>query len=252
MVQFQLLIGLVSSLLCYGIRILPAGRFNTTKAYAEPRRLQNVFVEKPNSPDEHLVGDLPLQQRPFPTQHWAGHLPASSSNDKYFFYWLFAPEAATREELVDVPLLIWLNGGPACSSMDGLFIENGPMRLTRNPQTNAFELTYEQHSWHKAPAYTLYIDQPVGTGLSFTTSQMYPRNDEEVNTDIYYFLQEFFALHSDKFVANGVLNRNLFFSGESYAGTSQMFAVTAAVDSTMGRYDAHGNRNSHLLLFFCS
>jgi len=69
------------------------------------------------------------------------------------------------------------------------------------------------------PAYTLYIDQPVGTGLSFTTSKKYPRNDLEVNVDFYHFLQSFFSVHSDKFVgANQRVNRGFYFSGESHAG----------------------------------
>jgi carboxypeptidase D len=192
--------------------------------------MRDLFVHVPASPDGHLVQSLPLLMTNggvLPTQHWAGHLPASSSNDKYFFYWLFAPSLVTtqpEEEPIpeaDVPLIIWLNGGPACSSMDGLFIENGPIRLQVNPSTGAYEVVSDPHSWHLAPAYTLYIDQPVGTGLSFTTSRMYPRNDREVNTDFYYFLQSFFKLHADKFVnaATGTVHRRLYFSGESYAGT---------------------------------
>lgn len=211
-----------SFLSCEAVRILPSSRRNTTTPAEWSRRLENVWVEPPKSPDDHLVSSLPLQQDDFPTLHWAGHLPASSSNDKYFFYWLFAPDSLSPNDATtlpdNVPLLIWLNGGPACSSMDGLFLENGPLRLTRDPQTNEFRVTYAPYSWHKAPAYTLYIDQPVGTGLSFTTSRMYPRNDEEVNRDFYYFLQSFFTLHSDKFVENGALKRDLYFSGESYAG----------------------------------
>lgn len=192
--------------------------------------MRDLFVHMPSSPDGHLVQSLPLMMTnggALPTQHWAGHLPASSSNDKYLFYWLFAPSLVTTkpEEApipeADVPLIIWLNGGPACSSMDGLFIENGPIRLQVNPSTGAYEVVPDPHSWHLAPAYTLYIDQPVGTGLSFTTSRMYPRNDREVNADFYYFLQSFFKLHADKFVdaATDTVRRRLYFSGESYAGT---------------------------------
>jgi carboxypeptidase D len=79
-------------------------------------------------------------------------------------------------------------------------------------------LVAAKHSWHKAPAYTLYIDQPVGTGLSFTTGKNYPRNDKEVNTDFYIFLQSFFKVHADKFVTEQRVNRPFYFSGESHAG----------------------------------
>ena len=203
----------------------------------ERRNLKrNVQVEIPDSPDGHLVTDLPLLDKSqFTTPHWAGHLPASPGGTKYFFYWLFAPEMnedAVLNDNNDVPLLIWLNGGPGCSSMDGLFLENGPFRLQLNETTQQYQLNTDDHySWHKLPAYTLYIDQPVGTGLSFTTNRQYPSNDAELSTDFYYFLQSFLDFHRDKFVVSSddndhnqqqqqilSLNRPLHFSGESYAG----------------------------------
>jgi carboxypeptidase D len=202
------------------IRILPRSTTNSS-----PRRSRQtsttppaVHVPVPSSPDDHLVDSLPLlDDASFTTKHWAGHLPAvGHSGDKYFFYWLFAPE--TSHDSTDIPLIIWLNGGPACSSMDGLFIENGPFRFDVDKNTGKYVLVPNPYSWHKTPAYTLYIDQPVGTGLSFTTSGMYPTNDREVNVDFYYFLQQFFSLHGNKFVLDGKVSRKVFFSGESYAG----------------------------------
>lgn len=186
------------------------------------RRLKNVDVVVPTSPDDHLVESLPfLPEGSFKTKHYAGHLPASSSGDKYFFYWLFEPDlgrnSVTDEETI--PLLIWLNGGPGCSSMDGLFLENGPFRLETNDE-NEWVMRTHDDSWHKTPAYVLYIDQPVGTGLSFTTSEKYPRNDKEVNQDFYYFLTQFLKLHSDSFLDSDktTVKRPFFFSGESHAG----------------------------------
>jgi carboxypeptidase D len=77
----------------------------------------------------------------------------------------------------------------------------------------------DEYSWHKSPAFVVYIDQPVGTGISFTTSRKYPTNDVEVNTDFYFFLKEFLSLHKDKFLNDSnTLNRPLYFSGESHAG----------------------------------
>lgn len=195
------------------------------------RTVKTVDVEQATSPQDHLVKNLPLlQDGTLDVDHWAGHLPASANGDKYFFYWLFAPDlgdsagsdssTSTPTITDDIPLLIWLNGGPGCSSMDGLFLENGPLQWQPDPTTKQYRLVANPHSWHKAPAYTLYIDQPVGTGLSFTTDQQqgYPTNDEKVNIDFYYFLQSFLTLHTDKFAKNNRLRRPLYFSGESHAG----------------------------------
>ncbi|MFN9980167.1 MAG: S10 family serine carboxypeptidase-like protein, partial [bacterium] len=147
----------------------------------------------------------------------------------------------------DIPLLIWLNGGPGCSSMDGLFLENGPFRFlmpgqsyehyqgTQQQDTSQCRIEINPFSWHKAPAYTLYIDQPVGTGLSFSKKSNWAKNDLEVNVDFYAFLQNFLLLHKDKFVQESPIYANkqgsdegdlslyrmkrpLFFSGESHAG----------------------------------
>jgi carboxypeptidase D len=202
----------------------------------------NVHVPVAKSPDDHVVSNLPLlNNEDFKAKHWAGLLPVNDKKDGYLFYWLFAPDPVrlaeaknsglVKEDESNVPLVVWLNGGPACSSMDGLWIENGPFRLdpgntNSGSRGNWNNMKVFEHSWHKAPAYMLYIDQPVGTGLSFTTSGNYPNNDERVNEDFYYFLTEFMKLHAT--TLNVViphqknlppkLQRPFFFSGESHAG----------------------------------
>lgn len=178
------------------------------------------------SPEDHLVADLPyLNPQSFTTRHYAGHIPASQEDDKKLFYWLFEPDISSHPEITDsdIPLLIWLNGGPGCSSMDGLFIENGPLKLVPPSESHSdWSIQTNEYSWHKAPAYMLYIDQPVGTGLSFTKKKKYCKNDQEINLDFYVFLQNFLHVHEDKFVveSNGrkQMNRKLYFSGESHAG----------------------------------
>lgn len=179
--------------------------------------------EEITHPDDHLVTSLPLlADGAFNTRHWAGHLPASKDpKDKKIFYWLFEPGNAANAQEKDIPLILWLNGGPGCSSMDGLWLENGPLRLKNDG--NKWVVDVNEQSWNNAPAWTLYVDQPVGTGLSFTRKETYCKNDFEVNRDFHYFLEEFFLLHSDKFLSdnsNGekILRRSFYFSGESHAG----------------------------------
>jgi carboxypeptidase D len=202
-------------------------------ASAEATRLAAAAAA--SSPDEHLVSEpLPLWRDPagpFPTRHWAGHLPASPEDDKYLFYWLFEPPQRADDANAGnatIPLVIWLNGGPGCSSMDGLWLENGPFRLALNSSggnsssapadaDQKYGVAADPHSWHLAPAYALYVDQPVGTGLSFTKTKTYPSDDASVNVDFYRFLLSFFGLHAALFVKEDgdkkVVNRPVYFSG---------------------------------------
>jgi carboxypeptidase D len=217
-----LLLLLLSASTTNAIRVLPSNDV-LWNATTSGRVLlgKKVDVPVPASPDDHLVESLPLlDNAKFPTKHWAGLLPASDSGHKYLFYWLFAPAGVENAaQNTDIPLLIWLNGGPACSSMDGLWLENGPFRLTKSGNNNDWSIEIDEFSWHNAPAYVLYLDQPVGTGLSFTTNAHHPKNDGEVNVDFYHFLQEFLKLHGDKFVDETItVKRPVYFSGESHAG----------------------------------
>ena len=225
---------------CSGRRIQPnqiGGNHTTTFDRFLNTNGEKVEVPIPSSPDDHLVRNLPLlDEESFPTDHWAGLLPASDDGHKYLFYWLFAPNNPGQKPDEDIPLIIWLNGGPACSSMDGLWLENGPFRLTQS--SGKWSIEIDDFSWHNAPAYVVYIDQPVGTGISFTTNGNYPSNDHEVNVDFYYFLTKFLQLHSDKFLmtppsladeedsqsssssssSSMMVKRPFYFSGESHAG----------------------------------
>lgn len=215
---------------CRAVRILPSLRdhsnypqdtfVNITKGKASYNR-----QVKARSPEDHLVTTLPyLDSSSFHTKHYAGHLPASQDeSDKQLFYWLFAPDFSNNNQSDSdkVPLIIWLNGGPGCSSLIGLFIENGPFSFVLNG--GSYNLEINPFSWHKAPAWLLFIDQPVGTGLSYTTKHNYCDTDAKINADFYYFLTQFFLLHRDVFLfvnGDGILTvkRPFFFSGESHAG----------------------------------
>jgi carboxypeptidase D len=110
--------------------------------------------------------------------------------------------------------------------MDGLFLEHGPFRLEQN-EAGEWNIKLHPYSWHKSPAYMVYVDQPVGTGLSFTRKKNYCRDDMEINYDFHYFLQNFLLTFSDLFLMDHPnsrdelpyqMKRPFYMSGESYAG----------------------------------
>lgn len=80
--------------------------------------------------------------------------------DQHIFWYFFETRKGDPK---DAPLTVWINGGPGSSSMIGLFQEHGPCQLYNNG--TMFQNPY---SWNNV-SNMLYIDQPVGVGLSYTT-----------------------------------------------------------------------------------
>ena len=74
------------------------------------------------------------------------------------FYWMFE----SRHEPSTDPVLLWMTGGPGCSSEVALFGENGPCSVNANG-TGTIRNPY---SWNSR-ANVIYIDQPAGTGFSY-------------------------------------------------------------------------------------
>lgn len=56
-----------------------------------------------------------------------------------YFYWMFE----SRQDPSSDPLLLWLTGGPGCSSELSLFLENGPFVIngTNEPTFNPYGIT---------------------------------------------------------------------------------------------------------------
>ncbi|XP_051122076.1 serine carboxypeptidase-like 45 [Andrographis paniculata] len=120
-----------------------------------------------------------------------------------FYYFVEAEVDPTSK-----PLVLWLNGGPGCSSLGvGAFSENGPFR----PRGN--DLASNEYSWNRE-ANVLYLESPIGVGFSFSSnSSSYDGVDDKITArDNLVFLQNWFK----KFPQ--YKDRNLYITGESYAG----------------------------------
>ena len=163
------------------------------------------------------------------------------------FFWFFESQRAPKND----PVLLWMTGGPGCSSEVALFGENGPCKVVGDGSTG--ETKYNPFGWNKrgrfgakvevtlarkekereretasrdprspAPvaalfpmrvgtANLLYIDQPAGTGFSIFEAGEKDRTEEQVSSDMDEFLQLFFA-------KNGYRDQPFYAFGESYGG----------------------------------
>ena len=73
---------------------------------------------------------------------YAGNLRTTVEFHNNYFFWLF-PQPQTQTP--NAPLILYLNGGPGSTSMNALFMENGPLRVRQLDPTDpdSFEVTYE-------------------------------------------------------------------------------------------------------------
>lgn len=138
-------------------------------------------------------------------RHYAGYV--SVAHGRALFYWFFQADQAEASQL---PLAVWFNGGPGCSSVgNGALSELGPFYT--NPAGNG--LIVNPFSWTKA-ANIIFVESPVSTGFSYSnvTSDYDQFSDEAIAEDAYSFLLGWF----DKFPE--YKPNDFYLLGESYAG----------------------------------
>ncbi|KAB2628382.1 serine carboxypeptidase-like 45 [Pyrus ussuriensis x Pyrus communis] len=136
-------------------------------------------------------------------QQYAGYVTVDEKQGRSLFYYFV--EAQT--DPASKPLVLWLNGGPGCSSVGGAFIEHGPF------QPSGDILLKKDFSWNRE-ANMLYLESPAGVGFSYSANKSFYGfvNDDITARDNLEFLQRWF----DEFPE--YKNRDLFITGVSYAG----------------------------------
>lgn len=139
-----------------------------------------------------------------------------TDNDKNLFYWFFekrtTSQLPTNKPMLETatgetPLVIWLTGGPGCSSSLALLTENGPCEVNDDGETTKIN----PYSWTES-AHVLWLDQPADVGYSY--GQGNDSNEEMISEDAYYFLQAWFKSEQGQ----NYKNAPLFIVGESYGG----------------------------------
>ena len=151
-----------------------------------------------------------------------------SNTEGSLFFWLATKRSAALSsgksaiKSSNEKLIVWLNGGPGCSSMIGMMHENGPFTIELNPNYDATEtstasptttqtdskidgdqqapltkknlkyhLKRNEYSWNEV-ANVLYVEQPIRTGFSIAAAGAHPIKDEkQIAKDFRNFLISF-------------------------------------------------------------
>ncbi|KAI9815009.1 MAG: Cell death protease [Pycnora praestabilis] len=144
----------------------------------------------------------------------AGHIEVTPEHHGNLFFWHFQNRhIANRQRTV-----VWLNGGPGCSSMDGAMMEIGPYRLKDDSH-----LEYNEGSWDEF-ANVLFVDQPVGTGFSYVDTNSYVHELQEMADQFVTFMEKWFTLFPE------YEHDDLYFAGESYAGQHIPYIAKTILD----------------------
>jgi serine carboxypeptidase-like clade 2 len=162
-----------------------------------------IIVGVNSFPESDKIRSLP-QQPKVKFQQYAGYITVDEVQKRALFYYFVEAEV----EPASKPVVLWLNGGPGCSSVGaGAFVEHGPFKPTENG------LIKNNYSWNKV-ANMLYLESPAGVGFSYSANKSFYGyvNDEMTARDNLVFLQHWFTKFQE------YKNNDFFITGESYAG----------------------------------
>ncbi|OIW03442.1 hypothetical protein TanjilG_14667 [Lupinus angustifolius] len=174
------------------------------------RYFSKVYVEVENQSglkEADKVKGLPGQpQQGVDFDQYAGYVTVDAKAGRaLFYYFVESPFNSSTK-----PLVLWLNGGPGCSSLGyGAMEELGPFRVNSDGRT----LFRNEYAWNNV-ANVLFLESPAGVGFSYsnTSSDYSETGDNSTAIDSYTFLLNWLERFPQ------YKSRDFFITGESYAG----------------------------------
>ena len=161
-----------------------------------------------------IAPTLPTSNSSFPNEALptkSGYLSVNPKTNSAIFYTFYEAQHPTSP-LSQTPLLIWLQGGPGCSSMVGNFLELGPYRVVSDSEEQNVTLQPNLGSWNRIFG-LIFLDNPIGTGFSIASKhEEIPRDQKTVAKHLFSAITKF--LESDPVFKT----RSIYITGESYAG----------------------------------
>ncbi|KAF9035088.1 alpha/beta-hydrolase [Hymenopellis radicata] len=172
----------------------------------------------PSLPDIH-------QDPAHPLKIFAGHISsdpfAKNAADTDVTAHLYFVMVKNRRTADKQRVVFWFNGGPGCSSFDGLMMENGPWRMDGKGGFQVQEGGWEEYTT------MVYVDQPAGTGFSYTSTDKFVHNFQQASDQFLQFLKNFYKIFPNTNTSMYVT----YLAGESYAGQYIPFFADAILNS---------------------
>ncbi|KAK4859214.1 hypothetical protein QYF36_001530 [Acer negundo] len=152
------------------------------------------------------IESLPGQPHGVEFDQYSGYVTVDPEAGRaLFYYFVESPHNSSSK-----PLVLWLNGGPGCSSFGaGAMMELGSFRVNKDGKT----LYQNEYAWN-IDANIIFLESPAGVGFSYsnTTSDYSLSGDNRTAQDSYIFLINWLERFPE------YKTREFFIAGESYAG----------------------------------
>ncbi|GIZ42732.1 hypothetical protein CKM354_000599100 [Cercospora kikuchii] len=190
--------------------------------YGNSSSSRTPIIEQTEAVKKFIVNGTSIPEVDFDIgESYAGLMPIGPEQDvSELYFWFFPslnPDAGDE-------ILIWLNGGPGCSSLEGLLQENGPFLW----QFGTFKPVKNPWTWVNLTN-VVWVEQPAGTGFSTQGGTPPARDQIEVAKQFLGFWKNFV----DTF---GLQDRKVFITGESYAGYYVPYIADAMHNETNREY----------------
>jgi len=156
---------------------------------------------------------------------YTGYLDVDYGAKHMFFYFF-----ESRRDPDNDDVLMWINGGPGCSSSMGLLMELGPCNIDMS-NSSANGTTWNPYGWNNE-ANVFFLDQPVGVGFSYADFGETIDNTLDAAKNVHAFITIFFETFSQ------FKGRPLHLAGESYGGHYLPIFASEIVDQNTLARDA--------------
>lgn len=177
----------------------------TVALYVQACLSDSIDIKNPvRSAAQDEVKLLPGLSNKIGFKHYSGYLEADTKKpvNRFWHYWFVESQSDPAND----PLVLWLNGGPGCSSLLGLLTELGPFRLAANNS-----IVVNPFAWNKR-ANVIFMESPAGVGFSYAVDGDVTADDDTTAEQNHLALKSFLR----KFPQYS--NSPLYLTGESYGG----------------------------------